>query len=84
MENGFFQNVTVKLGYTVYRMRTDNREICHAYLIVCNNGHTGNPIPISGIQIPKIRCKSTVDFANYGVNPRQFDLEQIFSPTLEF
>ena len=83
VEYCLFQNFGMEFGNAVDGMRTDNAQISHSYLSVCDNSHAGNSVPISGIEIPHISAETAVNLFDYHIKARKTKFENILVPAFK-
>ena len=83
VEDGLLKNIAVKLGNAVYGVRADDRKVCHSYLVVSNDSHTGDSVPVTGIEVPEISGKSAVDLVYDHKDSGQLHTEQVESPAFK-
>ena len=83
VKDGTRQNFAVQRGNAVHRMRCSNTKVCHTHLIVSDDGHSGNTIPVTRITRPKICAQPTVDLFHNHIYTRQTQTEQVHVPTFQ-
>ena len=80
MEGFFFKNITVELAYTVYGIAHRNAHVSHMYIVIADNCHTRNPVPISREEIPKPFTQSAVHLTDNLIASRKKLLNHIDRP----
>ena len=83
MEDSLLKNIAVERRNAVYVMRANDGKVSHSYLVIRNDSHSGDSVPVTGIEVPKVSSKSSVNLVNNHKDSGKLHSEEVYSPALK-
>ena len=83
VEGVFLQDLPVKLAYAVHGEGHGHTQVGHMHLVVGDNRHGTNALPLTGEIIPQLRAQAAVQLHQDLIDPGQELLDHVLGPLFQ-